>query len=589
MNTNYSELEKIRLGSAILLGMAISRLYPDAQFGGFDLTEEGFYYDFMLSEEGVTEYELPAIQEEINALIEKGLPFRFSQKTKQEAVDFYSAINQPFKLETLEDIKLARVGFVTIGDNGYNDIVKQLPIHNSKEAGIVKVLSVAGAYWKGDENRPMLTRIYATAYPTKEEMELFNENKEEAQRRDHRVLGKKLDIYMTDQSIGSGLIVWEPRGAFIKNQLERFIYDTYLDNGFMPLDTPSIALKEIYEESGHIDSYSELMFGPWKEDETEEYYVKPMNYPMHMLSFASKVRSYRDLPWRTMEMGDVYRYEKNSDLHGLMKARGFTKDDCYTICSRDQLELEMESQFNLMLFLLRSFGLNDFEVILYSKMPKKIKNEGFDSEWDLAVSVLRNVVRKAGYNLKDSDVPSIFYGPKVEIVFRDSLKRNRNVSALALDIVTPKKMELEYTGKDGLQHLPYVIHRSIFGSFERFIGILLEHTAGNLPLWLQFEKCRIVPVNSKNEYYCETILKKCRDAGIIAKIDYSNEPLEGKIKQAEEDKIPYILVVGEKEQRVNGVAVRVQGTGDLGLVIFENFLASMLEEIKTKSIKTLLI
>ncbi|WKZ30143.1 MAG: threonine--tRNA ligase [Candidatus Dojkabacteria bacterium] len=589
MNLLLSDYQLQRSTAAFLLGSVIVKMYPDAQLGSVGFTEEGFYYDIDLGGSDVSEYDLLSLEEEINQLIQKALIIRNIVKTKDEAREFFVVKEEAYKRERIEEIKGNRVAFTSMDDGAFLDLGKIEGVKSSKDAGVVKLLSISGAYWKGDENRPMLTRIFGVAFPTQEELELYFAYKEEMARRDHRVLAKRLNMYFSDQSVGAGLVIWQPRGAYIKQQLSRFITDIYLENGFMPLDTPHISSKVLFEHSGHLDYFKNKMYHGMKQPDNDQYYIKPMNCPMHLLVFGNKTRSYRELPWRVMEMGTVYRYEKHSELQGLLKTRGFTQDDCHAVVAREHFESELESQFHLILFVLRSFGLQDFEVVLHSKMPKKLQAENVSGEWDLAVSVLKNLVRKAGYAAKESSLPSMFYGPKIEVIVTDVVKRKRQVSSLQLDILSTKKLEITYTGKDGLQHTPFMIHRTILGSFERFIAILLEHTAGILPLWLQFEKIRFLPVNSKQEFYAETLQKKCREVGIHSTVDYSSEPIEGKIKQAEEDKIPYIVLVGEKEQKVEGVSVRVQGTGDIGLMRFDSFLASVQEEIATKSIKSLLV
>lgn len=586
--TQKNELSKLRLSAALVLSMAVSRLYGDVQLGTCGLTEDGFYYDFHFPSQPLSEYDLSQIEEEMQQIIEKALPIKHVYKTHQESMDFYSSLNQPFKMEVLEESKAQKIGFYVVGENGFVDIVKGSLLKSTREVGAVKLLSVAGAYWQGNENRPMLTRIYGTNFATAEELELFLAYKEELQRRDHRVIGKKLDYYIADIDIGSGVFAWQPRGAYVKEKLKQFISSIYAENGFMPLTSPQLISKRLLEESGFAEGYSDL-YPEVELSEDEHYIPKPPFNPVHLILFGTTTRSYRDLPWRVSEISDVCKNERSGELQGLLRAREFTQDECHTVCSRENLESELESQLNLMLFILRSFGLNDLEIVLHNVIPQSVEGKGYEAEWDLATTLLRTVVKKAGYFLKEGEHASAFQGPKIEILFRDSLKRSRTISVLQVDLVTPRKLHIEYVAKDGLQHTPYVLHRTVLGSFERFIAILLEHYAGNLPLWLQLEKCRILPVVSSNEYYAESLLRQLREQEIFATIDYANEPIEGKIKQAEEEKIPYIIVVGDKEQRNNGVSVRVQGLGDIGLLSFEQFSAAIREEINSKSVKSLLV
>jgi|GEM_PF-2043036 len=583
-----NELQKSKIGSAYVLAMAVSKLYPAAQLGTYTLTEDGFAYDFYLPTDALGEYDLQTIETEMKSIVEKDLPLVITSRNKDEAHDFYVSLNQPFKLETIDETRTRRVSFIVIGNNEFVDIGKQTGIQSTRQVGVLSLRTVAGAYWKGNEDRQMLTRIYGVSFPSQEELDLYIAYKEEAIRRDHKAISKRLSYTLFDPGIGQGLPVFRPRGAFAIQELRRFIENVYGDNDFMPISSPRIALREFWKSLG-ITNPTSLLYENIKSAGRESISVSPTNAPFHILSFCVRPRSYRDLPWSTYEVSQVYRKEKAADLSGLYTTRQLTLDENYTICAKEQLDIELESQCNLTLMILRSFGLNDFEIHLHGTPSQSVQESNMYSEWEDAVAILKNMVRKAGYGLKE--IPEVTHerGPKIYIMVRDAVKRFRQISSLGLDVSLPRKMDLEYTGKDGQKHMPFVIRRSILGSLERFLSVLLEQTVGNLPLWLQFEKCRVIPITNKNEIFAETVLRKLSESGIKGTIDYSNEPLDGKIKQAEEDKIPYSIIVGEKEQKVNGISVRVQGIGDIGLITVDTFVASLQEEIKSKSIKTLLV
>jgi len=585
---NSPELQKQRLAASYVLAMAVSRIYPSAQFGTYTLTEDGFSYDFLIPNQSISEHDLEAIETEMKGIIEQSLQFSSTTRTTEEAHDFYVSLNQPFKLETLEASKAKKHTFVVVGDNAFVDMGKIPAVYSTREVGFISLRSVAGAYWNGDEQRQMLTRIYGVSFPSRDELELYIAYREEAQRRDHRTLAKKLSYTITDPGIGQGLMVFRPRGAYAMQELQRFIEDFYVNNDFMPVISPRISLREFWTNLG-VTNPKALLYENLKASGKDAVTVSPTNAPFHLLSFYVRQRSYRDLPWRTYEVSQLYRKEKVSDLSGLYTTRQVTLDETFTVCSRDQVEIELETQFSQIMEVLRSFGLADFEIQLHSTISDLHKSDSAYSEWDSCNTFLKNMIRKSGYSYREIAEITHDRGPKVYVVVRDAVKRQRQLSSIGFDLVIPYKMELQYTGKDGQQHSPLVIRRTVLGSLERFLSVIMEQTIGNLPLWLQYEKCRIIPITNKNELYAETVQRRLHEAGIISTIDYSNEPIEGKIKQCEEDKVPYSIIVGEKEQKVNGISIRLQGVGDIGLITIDTFIASLLEEIKTKSIKTLLV
>lgn len=587
MNAREQQLESLRSSAAIVLAMAVKKLFPTVQLGDYQVNDSGFSYDFNFLEENIGERDLAKIEEEMFAIYGQDLSIKQIARTKQESVELFGT-EQPFKTELIEAAKSRKFVYAVVGD-AFTDLIHTKLTKSTQDIGFVKLVSVAGAYWKGDDTRQMLTRIYGVTFPTKDELELYLAYKEEAQRRDHRAIGKKLLMFSPEPSIGAGLPIFQARGAFALRELADFVSQTYKENHFMPIVSPTIALTSLYEMSGAATADSQFLFKPMVYNDEEQYQLRLSFKQFHLFDYMQRQRSYRDLPWKTAEIGKVFSYEKSSDLQGLLVTREFVKDEATTVCTDEQLENEIERQLIQIITILRGLGLHDLEVLGYVKMSEKSQQVEVKDEWNNAVETLKNAVRKAGYTFKDTDLVAEYFGPKIEIVYRDSLKRHRKLSVMEIDVISSRKLALEYTGKDGLTHMPVVISRSIAVSYEKLLAILIENTGGNLPLWLQFEKVRILPVNGTNEMYAESLEKQLKQSGIYTTVDYTNEPLEGKIRQAEEDKIPYILVVGEKEQGVNGVSVRLQSIGDLGLMMFDNFIASVKEEIVSKSIKTLLI
>ena len=460
--------------------------------------------------------------------------------------------------------------------------------HLKSTAGIkaFKLLSVAGAYWHGDEKNQMLTRIYGTAFASKKELDQHLFQIEEAQKRDHRKLGQELELFTFDPEVGIGLPLWLPNGARLRQAVMDYASNVYLDNGYEPVSTPHLASSKLWQHSGHVDFYKEGLYGEFS-IEDEKYRLKPMNCPFHVAIYKFKPHSYRDLPMRLSEMGTVYRYERSGVLHGLTRVRGFTQDDAHIICTPEDLSSEVKKAFNLTLEIFKTFGFTDFEVNLSTRdKENKDKFIGSDKNWQTAEKVLREVIKKVGYGDKyvEDIGGAVFYGPKIDIKVADSIGRKWQLSTIQFDFNLPERFDMTYVGSDGQQHVPYMIHRALLGSLERFIGVLIEHYGGAFPLWLSPVQTSLLPISEKFVSYAQELQKKLKSVGVRVKIDNSNESLGKKIRQAEEQKTPYMLILGQKELDKKAVSVRQRGEKDLGQMTFDAFVDKIQAEINQKLI-----
>lgn len=576
----------IRKHTAIhILGLAIQRVFTKARLGSGGITDDGFYYDFEV-EESFSEEILPTIEQEMRAIIEQGLTVKHTFRTREESAEFYRSINQPYKLELIEDSKAKRIDFCIIGDSAFVDICRESHYPTTKEVGFVHLVSMAGAYWKGDEHRQMLTRIYGVAFSTEAELQNYIAFREDALNRDHRVQGKKLGLFTLENDGFKASATWLPRGAFARNQLRAYLFTLYENSGYKPIVTTPFVNKNLLDKTGH-STYYESKLMPKYHFEEEEYYLRPMLCPIQLSTVAPLALSYRDLPYRIYEIAPVWRNERESDLQGLFTLREFTQDDGHSVCAKEQVQSECEELIQRAVTTLREFGFTEFEIVLGTGTKTQWYNT--NGEWDFALQSLKNAVRKLGFSYKENDYDAAFYGPRLDFIIRDALKRTRALSSIQVDVLNPKQLAITFTGKDGNAHVPYVVHSQISGSMERFFAVLVEQLNGILPLWLQWEQCRILPISSKNEMYAEKIKKQLEELKIRANIDYSQEPVEAKIRQGEEDKVPYMLVVGEKEQSVNAVSVRIAGKGDIGLIDFTVFMDEIVKEVTSKSIKSLFV
>ena len=566
--TSESEqLLKIRHSMSHVMAMAVQKLFPKAQVTIGPWTETGFYYDFD-NPEPFTEDDLKAIKKEMGKIIGRKLPLERIEVSRDEAQKRIQAQNEPYKLEILERLQ-EPITLYTLGDQWW-DLCAGPHVENTKELHpkAFELESVAGAYWRGDETKAQLQRIYGTAWETPEQLAEHKRRKAEALRRDHRRLGKDLDLFSIEDEAGAGLVFWHPRGARMRLLIEDFWRQAHFEGGYELLYTPHVADISLWKTSGHLDFYAESMFGPMKVDE-REYQLKPMNCPFHVLTYASKLRSYRELPIRWAELGTVYRYERPGVMHGLMRVRGFTQDDAHVFCLPDQICDEILRILDLTERILSTFDFNNYEINLSTRPEKSI---GSEAVWELATKGLIEALERKGWNYKIDDGGGAFYGPKIDLKIEDAIGRMWQCSTIQLDFNLPERFGLDYVAADGSKQQPIMIHRAIFGSLERFYGIMTENYAGDFPFWLAPEQIRLLPVTDDVQPYAEQLLDQLKTAGVRATIDRSGDRLGKIIRTGEQMKIPVLAVIGAKEAEQNAVSLRSRRDGDLGVISVDALL-----------------
>jgi len=557
---------------------AVLELFPKTKFGIGPAIENGFYYDFDFN---IAEGDLMKIEKRMKELIKKNISFKRKLVSKTEAKKIFK--NQPYKLELIKELPAKQITVYQSGD--FIDLCAGPHIKNTKEIDIeaFKLLKIAGAYWKGDEKNPMLTRIYGLAFETKKELLDYIEKQAEAEKRDHVILGKKLGLFMISSEVGQGLPIWLPKGALLRKIIEDFIIKKYLKNGYELVGTPHIGSEKLFSISGHLTNYKDGMYSPI-EIEKEKYYLKPMNCPMHLMIYKNSPKSYRDLPVRYTELGTVYRYEKSGVLHGLTRVRGFTQDDGHIICREDQLEEEINKAIKLTKEILEIFGFKDFRVALSVRDPKnKKKYLGSDKMWKMAEDKLEKGIKNAGWNFKREEGEAVFYGPKMDIKVKDSIGRELQISTLQVDFNLPERFDIDFINEKSQKERPFMLHRALLGSLERFIGVLIEHYAGVLPLWLSPIQAEIINIGLAHRQYAEKICSQLLANDIRVSLSDENQTVSKRIREAEIKKIPYILVVGDKELANNTVNVRSR-KGSEGEIKFEKFLGQIKKEIVDKVI-----
>ena len=562
-----AQLLKIRHSMSHVMAMAVQKLFPDAQVTIGPWTETGFYYDFD-NPEPFTEDDLKAIKKEMGKIIGRKLPLERIEVSRDEAEKRIKAQNEPYKLEILERLQ-EPITLYTLGDQWW-DLCAGPHVENTKELHpkAFELESVAGAYWRGDETKAQLQRIYGTAWETPEQLAEHKRRKAEALRRDHRRLGKDLDLFSIEDEAGAGLVFWHPRGARMRLLIEDFWRQAHFEGGYELLYTPHVADISLWKTSGHLDFYAESMFGPMQVDE-REYQLKPMNCPFHVLTYASKLRSYRELPIRWAELGTVYRYERPGVMHGLMRVRGFTQDDAHVFCLPDQISDEILRILDLTERILSTFDFNNYEINLSTRPEKSI---GSEAVWDLATKGLTEALERKGWNYKIDEGGGAFYGPKIDLKIEDAIGRMWQCSMIQLDFNLPERFGLDYVAADGSKQQPIMIHRAIFGSLERFFGIMTENYAGDFPFWLAPEQIRLLPVTDDVQPYAEQLLDQLKTAGIRATIDQSGDRLGKIIRTGEQMKIPVLAVIGAKEAEQNAVSLRSRRDGDLGVTSVDALL-----------------
>ncbi|MBE9466872.1 MAG: threonine--tRNA ligase [Bacteroidetes bacterium] len=566
--------------SSHLMAEALESLYPGIKFGIGPSIENGFYYDIDLGEKTISENDFPKIEKKMLELAQQKNDFVCSNITKADALKYFSEKNDEYKIELITDLEDGTITLYKQGD--FTDLCKGPHLPNTSYIKAIKLLNIAGAYWRGDEKNKQLTRIYAITFPKKKLLDEYLVMLEEAKKRDHRKIGKELELFTFSQNVGLGLPLWLPRGAKLKERLENFLKKVQKEYGYEQVSTPHIGNVNLYKTSGHFQKYGKDSFQPIKTpQEGEEFMLKPMNCPHHCEIYKFKPRSYKDLPVRYAEFGTVYRYEQSGELHGLTRVRGFTQDDAHIFCRPDQLKEEFLKVMDIVLYIFKTLDFKSFitQVSLRDKNDHE-KYIGTDENWKKAEDAIIEAVDEKGLDYIVEEGEAAFYGPKLDFIVRDAIGRKWQLGTIQVDYNLPERFELEYIGNDDKKHRPVMIHRAPFGSMERFIAVLIEHTAGKFPLWLTPDQAVILPISEKFNDYAKKVLNHLNNCDIRTIIDERNEKVGRKIRDNELKKIPYLLIVGEKEIENNTISVRKQGEGDMGAMTIEKFIEYINTEVK---------
>ena len=564
--------EVYRHSSTHIMAQAVKELFPSAQLTIGPAIEEGFYYDFAF-ERPFTPEDLEKIEARAHEIIKRNRPFKRMEMPRKEAIEFFRARGELYKAEILESIDEEIASLYDQGD--FIDLCRGPHVSSTGRITALKVLSSAGAYWRGDERNPMLQRIYGTSFPTQAALDAHLAKLEEIKRRDHRKLGKELDLITIQDEIGPGLVLWHPKGALVRLLIENFWREHHLREGYQLVYSPHVARLDLWKTSGHVEYYRENMFTPMKL-EASEYQLKPMNCPFHIMIYKSHLRSYRDLPIRYGELGTVYRYERTGVLHGLLRVRGFTQDDAHLFCRPDQIEPEVGRVLDFTFFVLRTFGFTEYEIYLSTRPEKAV---GSLESWAQATGALEAALKGRGIAYEVDPGEGVFYGPKIDIKIRDVLGRAWQCSTVQVDFNNPERFDLAYTGEDGKYHRPIMIHRALMGSIERFFGILLEHYAGAFPTWLAPVQARVLAITDRQQAYAQGLVDQLRAAGFRAEADLRNEKVGFKIREAEKEKIPYMLVVGDREMEAGTVSVRGRSGTNLGSMLPSKVIETLRAEV----------
>lgn len=572
--------EILRHSTAHVLAQAVKRLFPEVKLAIGPAIENGFYYDFD-KPEPFTLDDLGRIEEEMRRIVSENLPIVREEISRDDALALFRKMDEPYKLELIEDLPQDEV--VSVYRQGeFVDLCRGPHLASTGEIRAFKLLNVAGAYWRGDEKRKMLQRIYGTAFPTEAGLQAYLHVLEEAERRDHRKLGKELDLFSLHEEAGAGLVYWHPKGAMIRKVIEDFWREEHLRRGYQLVYSPHIARRDLWEISGHWGWYRENMYSPIDIDGVE-YLLKPMNCPFHILMYKTRTRSYRDLPIRWAELGTVYRYERSGVLHGLLRVRGFTQDDAHLFMRPDQLEDELVGVLDLVEFMMRSFGYKDYDMELSVREPgNKEKYVGSDEVWNMAEGALVAALDRKGLPYTRMEGEAKFYGPAIDVKVKDALGRGWQGPTIQVDFNLPERFDLEYIGEDNSPHRPVMIHRTVLGSMERFVAGLVEHYAGAFPVWLAPVQVRVIPIADRHVDYARKVASELADAKVRVEVDDRSEKIGYKIREAQVEKVPYMLVAGDREAERGTVSVRSRGQGDLGPMSLTDFKARVLREIEAK-------
>ena len=570
------ELSTLRHSTAHVMAEAVLELFPDAQIAIGPAIENGFYYDFDLPRP-LTDADLETITKNMRKIINSGREFVRKEVTREEAKEIFK--NQKYKLELLEAIPEGET-VTTYTQGSFTDLCRGPHVESTKElcADGFKLLSIAGAYWRGNEKNKMLTRIYATAWGSKEDLRAYMDHLADIEKRDHRKLGKELDLFSLHEEAGPGLVYWHPRGARIRQTIEQFWREEHYKNGYEMVYTPHVGKSWLWETSGHLGFYKDSMYPPMEMDNTD-YYVKPMNCPFHIMIYQNSKKSYRDLPCRWAELGTVYRYEKAGSLHGLMRVRGFTQDDAHLFVTPDQMDDEIMEVLRFSLHMLHAFGFNDIHAYISTKPEKSV---GEVEKWNAATEALKKAVEKEGLKYDIDEGGGAFYGPKIDLKIKDAIGREWQLSTVQFDFNLPERFGMTFVDKDGVEKRPYMIHRALLGSIERFFGVLMENYAGAFPPWLSPDQIAIIPVGDMAYDYSKDLASTLRKEGFRVSLDLSDDRMNAKIRKAQKQKTPYMLIIGEKEMAGNLVSIRYRNGKQVNLVPTADFIKEVHTTIDIK-------
>lgn len=557
--------------SAHLLAEALEDLYPDVKFGIGPPVENGFYYDVDLGEHHLSQEDIAKLEQKMLELARQKNEYLRSEVSKADAIAYFNKKGDEYKLDLIKDLEDGSITFYEQGK--FVDLCRGPHIPNTSFIKAAKITNIAGAYWRGDEKNKQLTRIYGITFPKQKELTEYLERVEEAKKRDHRKLGKELELFAFSEKVGMGLPLWLPKGTLLRERLEQFMRKAQVKAGYQPVVTPHIGSKELYVTSGHYEKYGADSFQPIKTpNEGEEFFLKPMNCPHHCEIYKTRPRSYKELPVRFAEFGTVYRYEQSGELHGLTRVRGFTQDDAHIFCRQDQVKEEFLKVIDLVLYVFRALGFEDYTAQISLRDPEnKTKYIGADEDWDKAETAIIEAAAEKGLKTVTELGEAAFYGPKLDFMVKDALGRKWQLGTIQVDYQLPERFQLEYIGADNQKHRPVMIHRAPFGSLERFVAVLIEHCGGNFPLWLSPEQIAILPISEKYHDFAQQVYDRLQQDDIRGYVDNRDEKIGRKIRDAEVRKVPYMLIVGEKEQENGAVSVRRHGEGDLGSMKIEAF------------------
>lgn len=569
--------------SAHLLAEALENVFPGTKFGIGPAIENGFYYDIDLGGRTINEEDLQLIEKKMKELAGKKNRYERREVSKTEAIKYFTEKGDEYKLELIEGLEDGKISFYTQGS--FTDLCRGPHIPHTGFIKAIKLTNIAGAYWRGDEKNKMLTRIYGITFPAQKELDDYLALLEEAKKRDHRKLGKELHLFTFSEKVGSGLPLWLPKGAMLRERLQQFLQKAQIESGYLPVITPHIGGKQLYVTSGHWEKYGADSFRPiTTPQEGEEFMLKPMNCPHHCEIYKAEPRSYRDLPLRLAEFGTVYRYEQSGELHGLTRVRGFTQDDAHLFCQPGQVKEEFKKVIDLVMYVFTSLDFHNFTAQVSLRDPEnKTKYIGSDENWDIAENAIREAATEKGLQTIEVTGEAAFYGPKLDFMVKDALGRSWQLGTIQVDYNLPERFELEYVDSDNSRKRPVMIHRAPFGSLERFVAVLLEHCAGNLPLWLAPVQVKVLPISDKYQDYADQVFAQLKARDIRAEMDDRSEKIGRKIRDAELEKITYMLIVGEKETNEQKVSVRRHGQGDLGAESMEAFISRVHIEVADKT------